>query len=224
MFNVKMIAPNIFSKDELDRYSRHFVLPQFGESAQAKLKQASVAVVGAGGLGCPALQYLTAAGVGKILIFDFDQISLSNLQRQVLYTSDDIGLLKAEVACARLKKLNAHVQLQPHCLKLNSGNALSLLRDVNIVIDCTDNFPTRYLLNDACVLLNQPLVYGSVFRYEGQLAIFNWKNSATYRDLYPLPPNPGAVPNCEQGGVLGVLPGIIGTMQANEAIKLITGI
>jgi adenylyltransferase/sulfurtransferase len=219
-----MKEEELFSKQELDRYSRHFVLPQFGETAQAMLKSACVAVVGAGGLGCPALQYLAAAGVGKILIFDFDKICLSNLQRQVVYTTDDIGALKAEVAAARLQKLNAHIELQPHCLQLNASNALLLLRTADVILDCTDNFATRYLLNDVCVLLNKPLVYGSVFRYEGQLAVFNWNQSATYRDLYPLPPHSNVVENCEQAGVLGVLTGVIGTMQANEAIKIITGI
>jgi adenylyltransferase/sulfurtransferase len=186
----------LFSKQELDRYSRHFVLPQFGETAQAMLKSACVAVVGAGGLGCPALQYLAAAGVGKILIFDFDKICLSNLQRQVVYTTDDIGALKAEVAAARLQKLNAHIELQPHCLQLNASNALLLLRTADVILDCTDNFATRYLLNDVCVILNKPLVYGSVFRYEGQLAVFNWNQSATYRDLYPLPPHSNVCWEC----------------------------
>jgi len=213
-----------FSKKELERYSRHFVLPQFGMEGQQKLKQAAVAVVGAGGLGCPVLQYLSAAGVGNIGIFDYDTVSESNLQRQVLYGVADIGKSKAKQAAKRLKEQNPHIKIQVIEGKLISSNTLELLKPFDIVVDCTDNFPTRYLLNDACVLLDKPLVYGSIFRYEGQVAVFNWKQSANYRDLYPAPPAPDAVPNCEEGGVLGVLPGIIGCLQANEVIKIIAGI
>jgi len=212
-----------FSKEETERYSRHFSLPGFGEEAQAKLKYASVAVIGAGGLGCPVLQYLTAAGVGTIAIIDHDRVSLSNLQRQVLYCIDDIGIPKAEVAASKLQRLNSNCVFQSIIRQLTSHNALELLAPYDLIIDCTDNFPTRYLLNDASVLLNKPLIYGSIFRYEGQVAVFNYLGSVTYRDLYPQPPAPGVVPSCEEGGVLGVLAGIIGCMQANEAIKVLSG-
>jgi sulfur-carrier protein adenylyltransferase/sulfurtransferase len=212
-----------FTKEELERYSRHFVLPGFSIQAQEKLKNASVLVVGAGGLGCPVLQYLTAAGVGQIGIADHDEIGLSNLQRQVLYSVKELGKNKAEVAASKLCDLNPNVKFTTHADKVTSKNAFEFLKDYNIIIDCTDNFPTRYLLNDACVLLNKPLIYGSIFRYEGQVAVFNYNGSSQYRDLYPQAPDPDSVPNCEEGGVLGVLPGIIGSMQANEAIKILTG-
>lgn len=213
-----------FDKSELERYSRHFVLPQFGITGQQKLKAASVIVIGAGGLGCPVLQYLTAAGVGTIGILDYDRVGESNLHRQILYDVDDIGKPKAQQAAIKLKALNPHVTIQMINHKIDSSNALELLPPYDIIIDCTDNFPTRYLLNDAAVLLNKPLVYGSIFRYEGQVAVFNLNQSANYRDLYPAPPAPGSVPNCEEGGVLGVLPGIIGCLQANEVLKIIAGI
>lgn len=213
-----------FNKQELERYSRHFVLPQFGIGGQNKLKQASVIVIGAGGLGCPVLQYIAAAGVGHIAIVDFDRVSESNLQRQVLYTSKDLGLSKAELAAERLRAQNQFVKVLPINTQISSSNALNLIKDFDIVVDCTDNFQTRYLLNDACVLLDKPLVYGSIFRFEGQVSVFNLNKSANYRDLYPEPPAPGTVPNCEEGGVLGVLPGIIGCLQANEVLKIISGI
>ncbi len=213
-----------FDKKELTRYSRHFVLPQFGEEGQRKLKAASVVVVGAGGLGCPVLQYLTAAGVGTIGIIDSDQVSESNLQRQILYGSEDIGKNKCTQAGQKLQLLNPNVKTLPVPSIINADNALDLLHPFDIVVDCTDNFQTRYLLNDACVLLNKPLVYGSVFRYEGQVSVFNYKGGPNYRDLYPSPPSPGSVPDCEEGGVLGVLPGIIGSLQANEILKIIAGI
>ncbi|MCX8492149.1 MAG: molybdopterin-synthase adenylyltransferase MoeB [Cyclobacteriaceae bacterium] len=212
----------LFSKEEKDRYSRHFVLPDFGEEAQAKLKAGKVMVVGAGGLGCPVLQYLVAAGVGKIGIIDHDLVSLSNLQRQVLYSIDDIGKSKAEVATKKLLSLNSFVDIQSIVQKIDASNALEFLKGYDAVIDCTDNFPTRYLLNDACVLLDIPLVYGSIFRYEGQVSVFNYSQGPTYRDLYHQPPDPQTVPSCEEGGVLGVLAGIIGSLQANEAIKILT--
>ena len=216
-----MNLPSQFSKEERERYSRHFVLPQFGEDAQLKLKQSKVVVIGAGGLGCPVLQYLTAAGVGSISIVDHDVVSLSNLQRQVLYSIDDLTKSKAEVAAAKLKKLNPNVTFQIVTKKISSANALELLKGFDVIVDCTDNFPTRYLLNDASVLLNIPLIYGSIFRYEGQVAVFNYKGSPTYRDLFPLPPLPDSVPSCEVGGVLGALSGIIGCIQANETLKVI---
>lgn len=214
---------NQFSKEENERYSRHFALPGLGEEAQAKLKNARVVVVGAGGLGCPVLQYLTAAGVGTIAIIDHDHVSLSNLQRQVLYSIDDIGMYKADVAAFKLQRLNSNCIFKNINRQLTSKNALELLAPYDLIIDCTDNFPTRYLLNDASVLLNKPLIYGSIFRYEGQVAVFNYQNGITYRDLYPQPPAPGVVPSCEEGGVLGVLAGIIGCMQANEALKILAG-
>lgn len=211
-----------FSQEETERYSRHFVLPGFGEEAQAKLRAGKVMVVGAGGLGCPVLQYLTAAGVGTIGIIDHDQVSLSNLQRQVLYSIEDIGKSKAEVAAKKLLTLNPQIHIHPISQKIDSSNGLEFLKEYDVVVDCTDNFPTRYLLNDACVLLNIPLVYGSIFRYEGQVSVFNYNQGPTYRDLYSLPPDPHTVPSCEEGGVLGVLAGIIGSLQANEAIKILT--
>jgi len=214
-------ADDTFSKSEFIRYSRHFVLPGFGTAAQLKLKSAKIIVIGAGGLGCPVLLYLTAAGVGTIAIVDDDQISLSNLQRQVLYNTDDLNKSKAATAAEKLKRLNPGLHIQAIQTRITTENAFEMLNEYNVVIDCTDNFPTRYLLNDACVLLDKPLVYGSIFRYEGQVAVFNYHHSPNYRDLYPIPPSPDSVPNCEEGGVLGVLAGIIGTMQANEAIKII---
>lgn len=219
-----MRGSNNFDKKELERYSRHLVLPQFGLEGQQKLKAASVLVVGAGGLGCPVLQYLVAAGIGSVGIIDHDLVSESNLQRQVLYGASDIGKSKALQAAIRLRDLNSFVNIKSVNKKIDATNALELLTPYDIVIDCTDNFSTRYLLNDACVLLDKPLVYGSIFRYEGQVAVFNLNQGANYRDLYPQPPLQGSVPNCEEGGVLGVLPGIIGSLQANEAIKIISGI
>lgn len=219
---------NGLSKEELQRYSRHAILPGFGLDGQIKLKQSSILVVGAGGLGCPALLYLTAAGIGTLGIIDNDIISLSNLQRQVLYNSDQIGKLKAEAAVEQLSRLNPEVRLIAIAEKLTSANALTIINDYDLVIDGSDNFPTRYLINDACVMLNKPFVYGSILKYEGQLSVFNFKKanglfSTNYRDLFPTPPDPKSVPNCEEAGVLGVLPGIIGTMQAAESIKIITG-
>ncbi len=219
-----MTKVNHFSQEERERYSRHFVLPHFGESAQQKLSQSRVAVVGAGGLGCPVLQYLVAAGVGHIAIFDHDNVSLSNLQRQILYIAADLNQPKAQVAAEKLRALNQHVQINPFVNQLNASNALALLKGFQLIIDCTDNFPTRYLLNDASVLLDIPLIYASIYRFEGQVAVFNYQRSANYRDLYPLPPRPEAVTNCEEGGVLGALAGVIGSMQANEAIKVLAGI
>ena len=217
------------TNQEIKRYSRHLALQEFGLESQLRLKKAKVAVIGAGGLGCPALLYLAAAGVGTLGIVDFDLVDLTNLQRQVLFTMDDIGKNKAEAAAARLSKLNPLVSIRSYSSKITSANALDLLQDYDVVLDGTDNFPTRYLLNDACVLLNKPLVYGSILRFEGQVSVFNLEMekeiySANYRDLFRLPPDPDSVPNCEEAGVLGVLPGMIGTMQVNEVIKIITGI
>lgn len=216
--------PADFTSEEQQRYSRHFVLPGFGPEGQAKVKAAKVAVIGAGGLGAPVLAYLAAAGIGTLGVVDHDVVQLSNLQRQVLFTVDDLG--KGKAACARraLLALNPGIQVEAFPVKLTSSNALALLANFGVIVDATDNFPTRYLLNDASVLLGVPLVYGSIFRYEGQVSVFNFSGGPTYRDLYPSPPRPGTVPDCEEGGVLGVLPGIIGSIQANETIKLITGL
>jgi sulfur-carrier protein adenylyltransferase/sulfurtransferase len=218
-----------FTNEELKRYQRHLILKGFGMNGQTKLKNSRVLVVGAGGLGSPILLYLTAAGVGKLGIADFDSIDISNLQRQVLFTISDVGKLKADAAATHLRALNPFVQLQIHNEKLTSSNALAIIEHYDIVVDGTDNFPTRYLLNDACVILKKPLVYGSILEFEGHVAVFNHRlsdgaYSANYRDLFPEPPPAEAVPNCEQAGVLGVLPGIIGSMQANETIKIITGV
>ncbi|WP_333818794.1 molybdopterin-synthase adenylyltransferase MoeB [Ohtaekwangia sp.] len=217
------------TNEEYKRYSRHLVLQEFGLENQLKLKNASVLVVGAGGLGAPALLYLAAAGVGTIGIIDADTIDLSNLQRQVLYTEGDVGKPKAHTAAERLRALNSSIQLIAYATTLTSANALDIVKDYDVVLDGTDNFPTRYLINDACVLLNKPFVYASILRFEGQIAVFNYKKrdgnfSTNYRDLFPTPPDPASTPNCEQAGVLGVLPGMIGSMQANEVIKIITGI
>ena len=216
------------SSEELVRYNRHLILKEFGLSHQIKLKNSKVLVVGAGGLGCPALLYLAAAGVGTLGIVDFDRVHVSNLQRQVLYTEGDVNANKAERAAARLKERNAHLTYHVIQEKLTSTNALEIIKHYDIVLDGTDNFATRYLLNDACVILGLPLVYGSILRFEGQVAAFNvnvdGEFSANYRDLFPVPPDPDAVPDCSQAGVLGVLPGIIGTFQANEVIKILTGI
>ena len=218
-----------FSKEELAHYSRHLILPEFNIEGQRKLKNASVLVVGAGGLGCPILQYLTAAGVGHIGIADFDTVDPSNLQRQVLFTVDDIGKSKAGTAAKKLSRLNPHIRFSVIDEKLTSQNALDILRPFDVVCDGTDNFPTRYLVNDACVILDKPNVHGAIFRFEGQVSVFNYKkadgmNGPQYRDIFPSPPPPGLVPSCAEGGVLGVLPGIVGSIQANEIIKVITGI
>jgi molybdopterin/thiamine biosynthesis adenylyltransferase/rhodanese-related sulfurtransferase len=218
-----MSNSGVFSQDERIRYSRHFVLPGIGEQGQERLKNARVLVVGAGGLGAPVLYYLTAAGVGRIGIVDHDKVALSNLQRQILFTTKDIDSGKAQTAARRLRELNPNVVVEAITEKFSSHNALEILKQYDIVVDATDNFPTRYLINDACVLSGKPLVYGSVFRHEGQVAVLNINEGPNYRDLYPEPPAPGSVPDCEQGGVLGVLPGVIGTLQANEVIKLIVG-
>ena len=215
------------TEEELIRYSRHLVLKDFGLENQLKLKDAKVLVVGAGGLGSPALLYLAAAGVGVIGIADFDSVALSNLQRQVLFTKDDIGKNKAEAAAFRLSHLNSNIHFNKYTFKLDATNALNVIEKYDVVVDGTDNFPTRYLLNDACVLLGKPLVYGSILQFEGQLSVFNMKQpdgsfSANYRDLFPEPPDAASVQNCEQAGVLGVLPGIIGSMQASEVIKIVT--
>lgn len=217
------------SQSELIRYSRHLVLDEFGLENQLKLKQSRVLVIGAGGLGSPALLYLAAAGIGKIGIVDFDNVDMTNLQRQVIFTSEDVGKNKADAAADRLKGLNPLIEIKSYPLKITSANALDLLKDYDVVLDGSDNFPTRYLINDACVLLRKPLVHGSILKFEGQVSVFNLQKpdktfSTNYRDLFPQPPSPETVPNCEQAGVLGVLPGMIGSLMANEVIKIITGI
>ena len=209
-----------------ERYHRQLILPEFGEEGQQKLLMAKVLVIGAGGLGCPALQYLAAAGIGTIGIVDDDVVALNNLHRQVLYSVNDIGLSKAERASHILQQLNPDIKIISYNERLENQNALMLFEEFDIIIDGTDNFSTRYLINDACVLLNKPLVYGAISQFEGQVSIFRNKNEedVNYRDIFPDPPKDGEVLNCAEAGVLGVLPGIIGTMMANETIKLITGI
>ncbi len=218
-----------FTPEELARYHRHIIIPEFGIEGQQKLKAARVLVVGTGGLGSPLLLYLAAAGVGTLGIVDFDVVEDSNLHRQVLFTQQDLGMPKVEAAKKRLLALNPHIEVVTYNTRLTSANALEIIRDYDVVADGTDNFPTRYLVNDACVLLGKPNVYASIFQFEGQVSVFNYvdKNGEVgpnYRCLYPEPPPPGLVPNCAEGGVLGVLPGIIGCLQANEVIKVITGI
>ncbi len=218
-----------FSAAEYARYNRHIIIPGFGLEGQQKLKASKVLVIGSGGLGSPVLLYLAAAGVGTIGIVDFDTVDDSNLHRQVLFGVSDIGKLKAEAAKERLQSLNPHISIITYNTQLTSQNAMDIIREYDVVADGTDNFPTRYLVNDACVLLNKPNVYASIFQFEGQVSVFNYTNAAgdlgpNYRDLYPTPPPPGLVPNCAEGGVLGVLPGIIGCLQASEVIKVITGI
>src|SRR5450830_1041520 len=212
------------TREEFQRYSRHLIMPEVGLDGQKKLKAARVLCVGAGGLGSPLALYLAAAGVGTLGLVDFDVVDVSNLQRQILYGTKDVGRPKLESAAERLKDVNPNVKVVPHEVRLSSDNALNLFRDYDVIADGTDNFPTRYLVNDACVLLGKPNAYGSIFRFEGQASVFGAKNGPCYRCLYPEPPPPGLVPSCAEGGVLGVLPGIIGTIQAMETIKLILGI
>ena len=212
------------TSEEKRRYARHIILPEIGMEGQRNLKQAKVLVVGAGGLGCPVLQYLTAAGIGTIGIVDFDIVDESNLQRQVLYSTEDIGKHKAAVAKEKLQKQNPYIQLTAYCQQLTAINAADILSAYDIVVDGSDNFATRYLVNDACVMLNKVLVFGSIFKFDGQVSVFNYKGGATYRCLYPEPPAEGDVPNCAETGVIGVLPGITGTLMANEVIKLITNV
>ncbi len=224
------MANDLFSKAELERYSRHLIIPEFAMAGQEKLKQAKVLVVGSGGLGAPLLQYLAAAGVGKIGIVDFDRVEASNLQRQVLFGLQDVGRPKVEAARDRLLDLNPHIEVQVYDEVFTSDNALDIVKNYDVVADGTDNFPTRYLVNDACVLLDKVNVYASIFRFDGQVSVFNYVDPETgergpnYRDLYAAPPPPGLVPSCAEGGVLGVLPGIIGSLQALEVIKVITGV
>jgi len=217
------------SPSEMARYARHLAIPEFGKPAQEKLKAAKVLVIGSGGLGSPLLLYLTAAGVGNIGIVDFDVVDESNLQRQVLFTVADIGLSKAETAKKRLLALNPHVNIRVFNTAFTTKNAMEIAENYDIIADGTDNFPTRYLTNDVCVLTGKVNVYASIFRFEGQVSVFNYldeygERGPNYRDLFPQPPPPGMVPSCAEGGVLGVLPGIIGSLQASEVIKIITGV
>src|SRR5215204_4669012 len=218
-----------FSREELARYNRHIIIPEFGLESQRKLKAAKVLVVGSGGLGSPVLLYLAAAGVGTLGIIDFDVVDDSNLQRQILFGVESIGAPKVEAARERLLALNPHIKIQLYNEQLTSKNALDVIKEYHVVADGTDNFPTRYLVNDACILTGKPNVYASIFQFEVQVSVFNYRNAKgeagpNYRDLYPTPPPPGLVPSCAEGGVLGVLPGIIGSLQALEVIKVITGV
>ena len=222
-----MLNPNLdeiqLTKDDYERYSRHLILPEVGLEGQKRLKAASVLCIGTGGLGSPLLLYLAAAGIGRIGIVDFDVVDSSNLQRQVIHGTSWVGKPKIESAKNRIHEINPDCQVDLYETRLSSENALDILKPYDVVVDGTDNFPTRYLVNDACVLLDKPNVYGSIFRFEGQATVFNYEGGPNYRDLYPEPPPPGMVPSCAEGGVLGVLCGIIGTIQATETVKIIIG-
>jgi len=210
--------------DQFERYRRHLTLPELGLAGQQRLLQSRVLLIGVGGLGCPAAQYLTAAGVGTLGLVDDDRVGASNLQRQILFSTADLGRPKVEVARERLQGLNPDVEIRLHSDRLDAGNALEIFADYDVIVDGTDNFPTRYLANDACVLLGKPNVHGSIFRFEGQASVFDATRGPCYRCLYPEPPPPGAVPSCAEGGVLGLLPGMVGLVQATETMKLVTGL
>ncbi|MBR8839293.1 MAG: molybdopterin-synthase adenylyltransferase MoeB [Stigonema ocellatum SAG 48.90 = DSM 106950] len=222
-----MLNPNLdevqLTTEEYERYSRHLILPEVGLEGQKRLKAASVLCIGTGGLGSPLLLYLAAAGVGRIGIVDFDVVDSSNLQRQVIHGTSWVGKPKIQSAKTRILEINPLCQVDLYETRFSSENALDIVKPYDVVVDGTDNFPTRYLVNDACVLLNKPNVYGSIFRFEGQATVFNYEGGPNYRDLYPEPPPPGMVPSCAEGGVLGVLCGIIGTIQATETVKIIMG-
>ena len=211
------------TNDEVARYSRHLIMPEVGMDGQLKLKAASVLCIGAGGLGSPVAMYLAAAGVGRLGLVDFDVVDYSNLQRQIIHGTPDVGRPKLDSARDSLAAINPEVRIDTHNVALSSSNALDLFREYDIIVDGTDNFPTRYLVNDACVLLGKPNCYGSIFRFEGQASVFGAPGGPCYRCLYPEPPPPGLVPSCAEGGVLGILPGVVGTIQATEAVKLIMG-
>lgn len=208
----------------MNRYNRHIILSEIGQNGQNKISNAKVLVIGAGGLGCPVLQYLTAAGIGTLGIIDFDVVEISNLQRQVLFGTSSLGQNKAEAAKKRLKDLNPDISIIAYTEKLTYQNALELFKNYDIIVDGSDNFETRYLVNDACIITNKPFVFGAIYKFEGQVSVFNYKNGPSYRCLFPNPPQKDTVPNCSEIGVLGVLPGIIGSMQANEILKIILGI
>ena len=217
-------SPQSLSNQEVERYSRHLIMPEVGMDGQLKLKAASVLCIGAGGLGSPVAMYLAAAGVGRLGLVDFDVVDYSNLQRQIIHGTPDVGRSKLESARDTLVAINPEVAIDLHETALSSSNAFDVLGDYDIVVDGTDNFPTRYLVNDACVLLRKPNVFGSIFRFEGQASVFATKQGPCYRCLYPEPPPPGLVPSCAEGGVLGILPGVVGTIQATETVKLIIGV
>ncbi len=217
------IAPVALNNDEVLRYSRHLIMPEVGMEGQLKLKAAKVLCIGAGGLGSPLALYLGAAGVGTLGVVDFDVVDYTNLQRQIIHSTADVGRKKLDSAAEKLKAINPYLDIRPFETRLDSSNALEIFRQFDIVVDGTDNFPTRYLVNDACVLTGKPNVYGSIFRFEGQASVFATKEGPCYRCLYPEPPPPGLVPSCAEGGVLGILPGLVGVIQATEAIKLILG-
>ena len=223
-----MLNPNLdeiqLTKDDYERYSRHLILPEVGLDGQKRLKAASVLCIGTGGLGSPLLLYLAAAGVGRIGIVDFDIVDSSNLQRQVIHGTSWVGKPKIQSAKDRILDINPYCQVDLYETRLSAENALSIIEPYDVVVDGTDNFPTRYLVNDACVLAGKPNVYGSIFRFEGQATVFNYEGGPNYRDLYPEPPPPGLVPSCAEGGVLGILPGIIGVIQATETVKIILGV
>ena len=212
------------SNEEIKRYSRHLIMPEMGVEGQRKLKASSVLCFGAGGLGSPAAMYLAAAGIGRLGIVDFDVVDFSNLQRQIIHGTPDVGRLKLDSARDRIAALNPYVEVETHEVALSSENALDLFAPYDVILDGTDNFPTRYLVNDACVIAGKPNAYGSIFRFEGQASVFAAEDGPCYRCLYPEPPPPGLVPSCAEGGVLGVLPGIIGVIQATEAVKMLLGI
>ncbi|HEY5062144.1 MAG TPA: molybdopterin-synthase adenylyltransferase MoeB, partial [Gemmatimonadaceae bacterium] len=212
------------SRDEIQRYSRHLILPDVALDGQRRIKAARVLLVGAGGLGSPAALYLAAAGIGTIGLVDFDVVDVTNLQRQILHGTADVGHSKLQSARARIASLNPHVNVETHETRLTSANALEIFAGYDIIVDGTDNFATRYLTNDACVMLGKPNVYGSIFRFDGQASVFSTADGPCYRCLFPDPPPPGMVPSCAEGGVLGVLPGLVGTIQATEALKLVLGI
>jgi sulfur-carrier protein adenylyltransferase/sulfurtransferase len=217
------VAAPTLSKEEVLRYSRHLIMPEVGMEGQLKLKAAKVLMVGTGGLGAPLGMYLAAAGIGRIGIVDFDVVDHTNLQRQIIHGTKDVGKKKIDSAAETMHDINPYVQVDKFEVALTSENALDIIKDYDMVVDGTDNFPTRYLVNDACVLLNKPNVYGSIFRFEGQATVFAYEGGPCYRCLYPEPPPPGLVPSCAEGGVLGILPGMIGIVQATEAVKLILG-
>jgi len=222
-----MLNPNLeeiqLTKEEYERYSRHLILPEVGLEGQKRLKAASVLCIGSGGLGSPLLLYLAAAGIGRLGLVDFDIVDSSNLQRQVIHGTSWVGKPKIQSAKDRILEINPNCQVDLYETLLSSENALEIMKPYDIVVDGTDNFPTRYLVNDACVLLDKPNVYGSIFRFEGQATVFNYEGGPNYRDLYPEPPPPGMVPSCAEGGVLGILPGIIGLIQATETVKIVLG-
>ena len=212
------------TQEQMERYSRHILLPEVGGKGQRKISESRVLVVGAGGLGSPAALYLAAAGVGTLGIVDSDRVDLTNLQRQILHSTKDLGRLKTESAKEKLKALNPDVEIRPYNIRLNSENVMDVIKDYQIILDGSDNFATRYLLNDACYFTGKPLVHGSIFRFEGQVTVFKPGEGPCYRCLFPNPPPPGLIPDCQEAGVLGVLPGVIGTAQAVETLKLILGV